>query len=107
MSMARNADSAVGLLRRLEAILESEDGRDWLPGIKITRQTGEHLIAAGDSSRALVKMGAIYRGMHSDPGGIDDFFIWRDTPTDRMVANRELERIKGELWKILGFPPEA
>lgn len=102
MSARETIQSTVKLLRRLEAILEAEEGINWLAGIQAVRRAGDHHVAAGDEAGALNAMGSMYRSMHSGPGGFDDFFVWRDTASERTAANEELNRIKDQLWRVLG-----
>ena len=98
------AQDALNLLRDLEKILNEEGGQNWLRGIEATRLVGEQFVGIEDDVKALVEMSSIYRGMHSGPSGFDDFFIWRESAADRVAANQELNRIKDELWEILGTP---
>jgi len=100
MNELSEAESAVSLLRRLEAILKAEQGGNWLQGIRAARSAGEQHLAK-DPMRAIGEMASIYRTMNSGPGSFDDFFIWRESPDERVSANEELDRIKEDLWRLL------
>jgi len=98
------AARSLQLLRGLEEILTTEGGRNWLPGIRSARHAGESGVAKGDETSAMREMGQIYRSMQAGPGGFGDFFVWRSGYAERVDANRELKRVKEELWELLGEP---
>lgn len=43
----------------------------------------------------------IHKSFYPPHGGLSDFFIWRDDFDERETQNRELEKIKKELWDRL------
>lgn len=91
----------VDLLKQLEEIMKAENARNWLPGIQAARAAGERYLADATDTASFERMLSDYRRMPSSAGGFDDFFVWRESFSERLLANKDLDRIKDELWKIV------
>ena len=94
---------AVALLLKVERILRSEGGENWLPGIRDTIAIGQEAEdGVAEPKVALDEMRSVYRSMCSGPGGYGDFFVWREDFDERRLANEEYDRLQEELWTLLG-----
>jgi hypothetical protein len=95
------ASHALELLTELREIYRREGGRNFVSGISaaIGSLSDEELSEKERWSNAC----SVYQTMAGSKSGFADFYIDRETVEQRVDANARLDKIRQELWKLLGY----
>jgi hypothetical protein len=99
MTTQQKAEEAFRLLSGLLDILESQQEKNWIRGIKGTGwylldENGQVSAAGFDRARSS------FNSMTSGGRGFYEYYIDADTVEERIEANRELDRLRNELLRV-------
>ena len=92
----------VDFFRLLELIMHQESDFNWISGIRECIRVGE--LALNQKSLAIdsfQKIKTTYHAMYDGPGSFGDFYVWRESWSERLAESKELNSIIDRLWNIL------
>ncbi len=83
----------------LHDTLLSVGENNWINGVRL-------MITHLDSEDGLNEAASIFRTMNAGMGSFGDYVYWSDNIDDRKQVNRNIEKIKGELFSIFDAPQD-
>jgi hypothetical protein len=97
----KQAEDGYSLLKKLLELLEGEQDRNWIRGVKsalqeLTDSNGCVTEDRFESARS------IYRAMTVGGRGFSEYFVWREDEDARISKNRELDYLREKLWEVFG-----
>lgn len=85
------------LLDELIAILKRENEQNWSRGVGAARASLDD--PGGD--RGCMETRSILNTMFQAKGGFSDYYIQRRNVAEQVEANRRLDEVRDELWRLL------
>lgn len=103
MSAIQKSIDLLRLFTELRQILVQENENNWIRGVNLIVEalTPPAYGGKGNPDEAVMYVKNTYRKMVSGNGSFSDFFIWRDDFEDRKNANKELDRVRAEIWVLV------
>lgn len=103
MNNVQKSNDFLQLFNELKKIMIRENENNWIRGINLIIEalTPPDYGGKGSSDEAVRYVETTYRNMISGNGSFSDFFIWHDDFDDREKANKELDRVRADIWTLI------
>jgi hypothetical protein len=103
MNSVKKSNDLLRLFIELKQVMIRENENNWIRGVNLIIEalSPPEYGGKGSADEAVRYVENTYRNMVSGNGSFSDFFIWRDDFDDRVKANKELDRIKADIWTLI------